>query len=266
MLNYMNSLEEEIELVEMGESWIKMLGVKFQLLTLDELNKIISNAILTNQKRVIANHNLHSIYVFHHDQKMRNFYSLAYHIHIDGMSLVYLGRISQYPVRREHRVTYLDWIYPMMALIEQENWRVFYLGGKPGVAQIAVNRLLKEYPNLQIEVHHGYFNKSNQENSIIIKKIANFKTNILMVGMGMPLQEHWILENYEKIQTNVILSAGACLDYIAGEIPSPPRWIGKVGFEWLFRLYSEPRRLWRRYLLEPWFIVGLFAKEFFVRR
>ena len=77
----------------------------------------------------------------------------------------------------------------------------------------------------------------------------------------MPLQEHWILDNLNQIEANVILTAGACFDYIAGVVPSPPRWMGQIGLEWLSRLASEPRRLWKRYLLEPWYILALVFKE-----
>ena len=69
------------------------------------------------------------------------------------------------------------------------------------------------------------------------------------------------MENREHIQTNTIFCCGALMDYVAGELPTPPRWLGQVGLEWLFRLISEPRRLWRRYLLEPWFVFRILARE-----
>jgi N-acetylglucosaminyldiphosphoundecaprenol N-acetyl-beta-D-mannosaminyltransferase len=86
-----------------------------------------------------------------------------------------------------------------------------------------------------------------------------------MVGMGMPVQEHWILHNFFRLSPAVILAPGACFDYIAGVVPTPPRWMGQIGLEWLFRLASEPRRLWKRYLLEPWPVLGLVLKDFFKR-
>ena len=80
-----------------------------------------------------------------------------------------------------------------------------------------------------------------------------------MVGMGMPLQEHWIAENYDKLGNAVILPCGAAIDYFAGAIPTPPRWAGRLGLEWLYRLLAEPTRLWKRYLIEPWFLLFLTA-------
>src|SRR5690606_21110319 len=75
---------------------------------------------------------------------------------------------------------------------------------------------------------------------------------ILIVGMGMPRQEIWVYENRSSLSATVILTAGACMDYIAGAVPVPPRWLGPIGLEWAYRLATNPRRLATRYLLEPW--------------
>jgi N-acetylglucosaminyldiphosphoundecaprenol N-acetyl-beta-D-mannosaminyltransferase len=107
-------------------------------------------------------------------------------------------------------------------------------------------------------------NPDSPENKATIDAINTYKPHILMVGMGMPRQEHWIAKNLESIQTNTILTSGACIDYVAGAIPTPPRWMGRMGLEWLYRLFSEPKRLWRRYLIEPWFIGILFLREILI--
>jgi N-acetylglucosaminyldiphosphoundecaprenol N-acetyl-beta-D-mannosaminyltransferase len=82
----------------------------------------------------------------------------------------------------------------------------------------------------------------------------------------MPRQEHWIADNLDDLAANAILTAGAAMDYVAGVVPTPPRWMGSAGLEWIFRLFHEPRRLWRRYLVEPWFVLRLFAAELWQRR
>jgi N-acetylglucosaminyldiphosphoundecaprenol N-acetyl-beta-D-mannosaminyltransferase len=240
---------------------VHLLDVEFDALTVEGLNIVISEAVDARICKIIANHNLHSIYLFHTDPEMRQFFRTADKIHIDGMPLICLARLFEYPVRREHRVTYLDWIWALMSESERRSWRVFYLGGKPGVAAQAAQRLRLIYPGLELETHHGYFTKTGQENNQILERIRSFKPNILMVGMGMPLQEQWILENRNEVEANVILTAGACFDYVAGVVPFPPRWMGQLGLEWLFRLGSEPGRLWKRYLVEPWYILGLVLKE-----
>lgn len=241
-----------------------LLGIFVDPLTIMELNTYLSRVIVNGERSIIAHHNLHSVYLYHCDPKMRIFYKTAQIIHIDGMPLVYWARILGYPITKKHRVTYVDWVYPLMAKAEAEGWRVFYLGGKPGVAAQAAERLRLQYPRLVISTRHGYFGP--EENEEVIKEIATFCPHILMVGMGMPRQEHWILDNLERIQANAILTAGACFDYIAGVIPTPPRWMGQIGLEWLYRLLSEPGRLWRRYLVEPWALLPLLVKDLLMIR
>ncbi len=83
------------------------------------------------------------------------FFARASIIHIDGMPLVYWARLLGYPVRKAHRVTYVDWVHPLMATAEAEGWRIFYLGGKPGVAARAARKLQERYPRLLIRTHHA---------------------------------------------------------------------------------------------------------------
>lgn len=233
---------------------LTLLGVRINPLTIEELNEIVNQAIRSNERWIIANHNLHSIFLYHHDKKMQAFYEKAYVIHIDGMPLILWARLLGNQLRINQRVTYLDWIFPLMELAWKNSWRVFYLGGKPGVAEKSALTLCRRFHGLQIKVHHGYFDRYRQ-NTQILENINKYYPQILIVGMGMPIQEHWVLENSEHLNTNVILTAGACFDYIAGVIPTPPRWMGRLGLEWLYRLLSEPRRLARRYLVEPWSLV-----------
>ncbi len=245
------------------QSSYKLLGVQVDALSISELNALIEKSIQKNKKWIIANHNLHSLYLFHKNPKMQAFYAKAEYTHIDSMPLVFVGKLLGFPMKREQRVTYADWIWPLMEEAVDKGWRVFYLGSKAGVAEQGVSILRQRFPGLQIACAHGYIDtdKNSQENLSTLAAINAYKPHVLMVGMGMPRQEHWISENLEHIQTNTILTCGACIDYVAGVIPTPPRWMGKMGLEWLYRLLSEPRRLWSRYLLEPWFLSTLLLRE-----
>jgi N-acetylglucosaminyldiphosphoundecaprenol N-acetyl-beta-D-mannosaminyltransferase len=75
-----------------------------------------------------------------------------------------------------------------------------------------------------------------------------------------------MMDNFAEIDTNMMLACGAMMDFVAGAIPSPPRWIGRVGFEWLFRLCCEPKRLWRRYLMEPLYLLPHIGSQILTRR
>jgi N-acetylglucosaminyldiphosphoundecaprenol N-acetyl-beta-D-mannosaminyltransferase len=242
--------------------WYEILGVKVNLLSMMQLNSLIGEAVKSNCKWIIANHNLNSLYIFHHNPAMKDFYNKVDYVHIDGMALIFLGKLLNLPFRREHRVTYADWVWSLMEQAADDNWRVLYLGSKPGVAERGAAILRSQYPGLKISTVHGYFTTSSQ-NQAVIDQINAYQPNILMVGMGMPRQEEWILANIDQIEANIVLPSGACIDYIAQEIATPPRWMGQVGLEWLYRLATEPKRLWRRYLVEPWFIAKLLIEEFF---
>jgi N-acetylglucosaminyldiphosphoundecaprenol N-acetyl-beta-D-mannosaminyltransferase len=242
---------------------MEFLGISVNRLSLSDLMGLVGRGISTGKKWIIANHNLHSLYLFHRVAGLRSFFSVADWIHIDGMPLVALARHYGFTVSREHRVTYVDWTGPLMEAAATSNWRVFYLGSSETTIAKALPILRDAYPGLEITARSGYFDadRSSAENQSVLKDIASYRPNLLMVGMGMPRQELWIHANLADIQANVILPAGAALDYIAGTVPTPPRWAGRLGLEWAFRLVSEPRRLGSRYLVEPWSILILLLKD-----
>lgn len=231
--------------------------------TFSDLKSIVEETIELDEQRLVVNHNLHSVYLFHHDAKMRAFYEQARHIYIDGMSLVWLGRMLGHRLSRKHRLACIDYMRPLMAEAARGGWRVFHLGSRPEVAERGRHILENEIPGLQIATVHGYFDARphSEENQQVLERIKEYRPNILMVGMGMPRQEHWILENMDLIQANVVINVGAWLDFLTGAKSTTPRWLGQIGLEWAYRLVTEPRRLWRRYLLEPWFVAGLFLQE-----
>lgn len=244
---------------------LRFLGIRVQPFDIPGLNNLIAQTVDRQERRIIANHNLHSLYLFHQDRKVSAFYERADYIHVDGMPLVFLARMLGFPLRREHRVTYVDWISPLMVEAAARGWRVFYLGASADVLERGMQILRHRFPGLQINGVHGYFDfrPTSEENQEVLAAIDAYRPQVLLVGMGMPRQEHWILDNIERLSANVILQAGATIAYIAGAIPTPPRWSGQVGLEWLFRLLSEPRRLWHRYLIEPSFILRIFLRDFY---
>jgi N-acetylglucosaminyldiphosphoundecaprenol N-acetyl-beta-D-mannosaminyltransferase len=243
------------------------LGIRVGAYTRDDLNACIARAIAEHQRIVIANHNMNSVAIMRRDARMREFYDQADVTHVDGMPLVPLGRALGFPLRREHRVTYVDWVPALMAEAAVQGWRVFYVGGQPGVAERGALVLRERHPTLQIEVRHGYFDHSagSAESADVLAAIAAFAPHVLMVGLGMPRQEHWVHAHRAQISANAILLAGAALDYVAGAVPTPPRWAGRWSLEWAFRLAAEPKRLGRRYLIEPWPVLALFVREW-IRR
>ena len=242
---------------------VSFLGISVHPMTTTELTTLVGDQIVQGRRCVIANHNLHSLYLYHREPSLQAFFRCAEWTHIDGMPLVALARLYGYRVNRCHRVTYVDWMCPLMEHAAAKQWRVFYLGSAPGVADKGATILRQQFSGLQILTRHGYFNADprSKENQEIIDQIRDYKPHVLMVGMGMPRQEYWIHDNLSELCANVILPSGAAIDYIAGTIYTPPRWAGRAGLEWAFRLGTEPRRLWTRYLVEPWSLLGVIARN-----
>ena len=134
----------------------------------------------------------------------------------------------------------------------KNNKTIGFLGSREGVVQRVSSILIKQSKHLNIAfTHHGYFNKTldHPENEAVISAINAAKPDILLVGFGMPIQEKWIMENFDRLDVKVFLPVGAAFDYISGNVPRAPRWMTDHGLEWLGRLIIEPRRLWKRYLI-----------------
>lgn len=243
----------------------RLLGVRVNALSIDALTDAVAARVRAGERHIIANHNLHSIYLHRRDEKLRAFYRRASLVHVDGMGVIFAGRLLGLPLRRVHRVTYVDWIALLLATAAHRGWRVMFIGEQAGVAQRGAAVLRRRHPGLAFEAVPGFFDPApdGDENRAVLRRVHEFAPDVLMVGMGMPRQEHWIHDNLFDLPPCVLLTAGAAIAYAAGSVPTPPRWAGTMGIEWAFRLIAEPGRLWKRYLVEPWSVLAILVRELF---
>lgn len=233
---------------------VRLLGAEVDLVTPDEVMAFTAARVAAGRGGVVANHNLHSLHLFRRSAQMRDFFAGADLIEADSTPLIAWGRLLGLPIGRRHRCTYLDWREAFWRMAAEKGWRVFYLGGAPGVAETAAERLRARWPGVSIACHDGYFDPApgSAQDRAVVARIQAFAPHVLFVGMGMPLQEAWIAAHRQALPDVVMFSVGAAFDYEAGVQTAAPRWMGRLGLEWLFRLASQPRRLARRYLVEPW--------------
>ncbi|MGI8749108.1 MAG: WecB/TagA/CpsF family glycosyltransferase [Thermoleophilaceae bacterium] len=169
-------------------------------------------------------------------------------VYCDGYGVRLAARLVGLPV--PHRMTGADWIWAMAALCQESGLSLYLLGSEPGSSAEAAAMLKRWYPGLDVRgTHHGYFGLGTPHSERVLEHLAEIKPDILLVGMGTPHQELWVERNHERIEASVVWTVGALFDYVSGRVPRAPSWIADNGFEWIFRLAVEPRRMWRRYLL-----------------
>lgn len=142
----------------------------------------------------------------------------------------------------------------------KRGWPVFFLGAGPGVADRAARMLEARFPGLKIAgTQDGYFETDEDA----IAAIRDSGAEVVLVGMGNPLQERWIDRCLDRTGARIGVGVGAFFDFITGEVPRAPAWMNRFGLEWVHRLAKEPKRMWRRYILgNPKFIWGTLKQRF----
>ncbi|MEN5361863.1 WecB/TagA/CpsF family glycosyltransferase [Brevundimonas intermedia] len=242
---------------------VQMLGQPVDLVKPEEVLHHMQQAVLHGAKSLIANHNLHSLYLIQKRPELAAFYDRADLVEVDSTPLLWFSRALGLHSRGFHRCTYLDWRDHFWSVANRNGWRVMSIGGAPGVGDEAARRLKARYPGADIAIHHGFFDahRDGPENAAVLAQITAFQPHILFVGMGMPRQELWIDDNFERLPDCVILSVGAAFDYEAGVQSAAPRWMGRAGIEWAYRLVHDPKRLFVRYCVEPWTLLPLAMRD-----
>jgi N-acetylglucosaminyldiphosphoundecaprenol N-acetyl-beta-D-mannosaminyltransferase len=235
---------------------VDVLGVSIDPLTVTGLNAEVLRLSPLEGCSAVLNVNVNCLNLLREDERLRDFFQRSEVVFSDGAGVILGARILGR--RLPGRITYADWLPSLAVLAEAENLSLFFLGSRPGVAEKAARKLKKQHPRLTISgALDGYFDhrSDSSDNERILRTINAASPDILLLGMGMPLQERWLMENRERLNVRVALTGGAVFDYVAGELRRGPKILTDNGFEWLARLAIEPRRLWRRYLIgNPIFI------------
>ncbi len=225
-----------------------VLGVRVDAITDQALNDRIAGVIEGGEHTYFAYVNIHAVNLTRNDEAFRQFLNAAPVVYCDGEGVRLGARILG--VRLPPRIVLTYWIWDLCAMCERQGYSVYLLGGKEEIVLKAANNLRQRFPGLRIVgTQHGYFAKSGEESDRVVELINNARPNLLFVCFGMPLQEHWVRQNFARLNVNMILFGGSTIDYAAGVKRVAPFWMRAAGLEWLFRLLQEPRRLWRRYLL-----------------
>ena len=234
-------MSETIEIVD-------ILNVPVHCVSPDDILDAIDKSIQLQNRALITYVHLHAINLAQSDSLLREVLGTSLINYCDGEGVRWGARILKKNI--PFRIPLTRWIYDVLDHCEKNNHSVYFLGCADCVLRDAVSTIRKKNPSLDIAgFHHGYFQTDKAEVKLVLKELDEIRPDVLFIGMGMPLQELWIKDHWEKLPNSVIMTAGSCFEYIAGAKPRCPTWLADNGLEWFHRLLIEPRKVWKRYLI-----------------
>ena len=211
----------------------------------------------------IAVTGMHGVTEAQHEPYFKQILNSADLVVPDGMPLVWLGRRQGYSL---HRRVYGPELMQTFCYVTGSRYRHFFYGGTPGVAALLAQILQRDFGIEVAGIHSPPFRTlSHEEDEEIIAQINATGSDVLWIGLSTPKQERWMYEHRRRLRVPVAVGVGAAFDLNTGRVRQAPRWMRENGLEWCFRLWQEPRRLWKRYLLYGSEFVWDLAWEFVSR-
>ncbi|MGI6455896.1 MAG: WecB/TagA/CpsF family glycosyltransferase [bacterium] len=225
---------------------ILLFGIPIQNVTMEQAVAQIQAGLRSHACDTIIFVNAHCVNVAHRDAEYQKILLENSYNYADGVGMQIAAQLFGTPL--VDNVNGTDLFPRLCPELEKIQARIFLLGGAPGVAEILQERMEERYAGIRITgTHHGYFSPDEQEQ--IIKNIRASGAELLLVAMGVPLQEKWIAAWGEQTGVRVAMAVGGLFNFYSGRIPRAPKWMRRLGLEWLHRMFQEPRRLWKRYLI-----------------
>jgi N-acetylglucosaminyldiphosphoundecaprenol N-acetyl-beta-D-mannosaminyltransferase len=224
--------------------------VRIDAVTFEGALDAVESMVAAGRGGAVFTPNVDHVMIAHEDARMRDAYSRVDLSLPDGMPLLWASRLLGQPL--PEKVSGSDFTPRLLERAAARGWRVYFLGGAPGVAATARDRLVEQLPSLQVvgvDAPRFQVTDSRESQRELVAAIRATRPDIVLVAFGAPKQEVWIDLARDELRPAVLLGIGASLDFIAGTVPRAPRWMSSNGLEWLFRLWREPGRMWRRYLV-----------------
>ncbi len=239
----------------MVDQSFNLLGVQVSAINMSIAIQQLADWITSGDRRYVCVTGVHGIMESYRSPRLLAIHNQAGMVTPDGMPLVWFSHLKGYLFVQ--RVYGPDLLLAACKESLKHGWTHFFYGGAPGVAERLAERLSARFPGLRIAGTETppFRPLTPEEDRIAVERINATGANLLWVGLGTPKQEYWMAEHLGRIRANVMLGVGAAFDFHAGLKPQAPHWMQKSGLEWLFRLINEPKRLWKRYLVNnPLFI------------
>jgi N-acetylglucosaminyldiphosphoundecaprenol N-acetyl-beta-D-mannosaminyltransferase len=225
------------------------------MLVLSFIKKYLNSA----DKKTICFISAHCVNVARKDSEYKSIVNNFDLILPDGIGMAFAGMMNKTPIKENLNGT--DLIPRLFNDLKQ--LKVFLLGGKPGVVEKVKVNLENKFPSINIVGYmHGYFSDEKE----ICNEMSKCNPDIILVAMGVPLQEKLIQKNKDKINTKLFIGVGGLFDFIAGINKRAPKCMRKLGLEWIYRIYQEPKRMWKRYIIGgPVFFYHAFKEMIYIK-
>ena len=243
-----------------------VLGVGVDPLTIDKAVAMIEDWIARRQRTYVTTCTVATVMQSRRSQPLREVVNGSGLVTPDGMPIVWLLRLAKAgPVTQ---VCGPDLLPALAARSAVTGARHYFYGGAEGVAERLAEKLGERFPGLEVAGVHSpplspVYQLATDETAA---RINAARPDIVWVGIGNPKQEHWMLAMRDRLEAPVLIGVGAAFDFHSGRLPRAPHWLTVAGLEWAFRLGQEPRRLWRRYLLDNPAFLYLVAMQLLVGR
>jgi N-acetylglucosaminyldiphosphoundecaprenol N-acetyl-beta-D-mannosaminyltransferase len=232
-----------------GPRRVNILGVGVSAINMAQALNVIEGWIAQRQAHYVCVTGVHGIVESQGNNSLQRVHNAAGLVTPDGMPLVWLARL--------HGLEHVERVYGpdlMLALCHRsisKGYRHFLYGGAEGVPDRLANRLKRRYPGLRIVGSYSppFRPLTDEEDKQTVQAINEANPDVVWIGLSTPKQERWMAEHIGRLTAPVLVGVGAAFDFHSGLKRQAPRWMQRSGLEWLFRLANEPRRLWRRYLV-----------------
>lgn len=255
-------MNENIQTTAATHPSVEVLGVKIHVVDRAGLFNTIIRSVETGCGGIINNVNAHAMNLAYRDADFRAILNASDLVFVDGAGVLLGAAIAG--VKVGERLTPADWVDDLFNLCAARRWPVFHLGDIEQVGDDFRRKLAHKHPKCRlVGCHHGFFQKTGPESGAVVKAINASGAKILLVGLGMPVQEKWAWANRDRLQPPVILAVGSLARVFTGHIKRGPPWMTRNGLEWLYRLAVQPGYTWKRYLIgNPLFLWRVFLSRF----
>lgn len=233
---------------ERAATRVDILGVHVNAIDRTAALDQISRWTSENERQYVCVTGVHGVMECQDDAELRRIHNESGLTVPDGMPMVWLGRLAG--AKWMERVCGPDLMLQLCEASAKNGWTHFFYGGAPGVAEKLAERLCEAYPGLRVGGTYTppFRDLEESEKDEISSLINEAEPDLVWVGLSTPKQERWMDEFRGRLAAPALLGVGAAFDLHAGLTTRAPRWMQRSGLEWLYRLLTEPRRLWRRYL------------------